>query len=80
MALHRSPPWTCSGRGRDGVRTEDIGYLTTPVRLDEWIATVRTRYAFLAALDPDEQRWAACNARHLHEVTTALAALDAPSE
>jgi predicted nucleotidyltransferase component of viral defense system len=69
-------------RPRSGTefRTEDIGYLTTPVRLDEWIATVRTRYAFLADLDADEQRWAACNARHLHEVTTALAALDAPSE
>lgn len=55
-------------------RTEDIGYLTTPVRIDEWIATVRTRYAFLAHLDADEHRWAACNARDLHEVTTALAA------
>ncbi|WP_019874482.1 nucleotidyl transferase AbiEii/AbiGii toxin family protein [Sporichthya polymorpha] len=67
-------------RTRTDFRTEDIGYLTTPVRIDEWIATVRTRYAFLADLDADEQRWAACNARHLHEVTAALAALHAPSE
>lgn len=37
-------------------RTEDIGYLRTPVRIDEWIATVRTRYAFLAHLEPDERR------------------------
>ncbi len=56
-------------------RTEDIGYLTTPVRVDEWIATVRTRYAFLAQLDADERRWTACNARDLHEVTAALASV-----
>jgi predicted nucleotidyltransferase component of viral defense system len=31
-------------------RQEDIGYLTKPVRLDEWIATVRSGYAFVARL------------------------------
>jgi len=54
-------------------RREDIGYLTRPVRLKEWIATVRSRYDFLALLDGDEQRWAQCNERDLHEVETALA-------
>ena len=44
-------------------RQEDIGYLTKPVRLKEWIATVRSRYAFIAHLEVDEQRWA----RHHHE-------------
>lgn len=53
-------------------RREDIGYLTRPVRLNEWIATIRDRYAFVAYLDADEQRWAQCNERDLHEVETAL--------
>jgi predicted nucleotidyltransferase component of viral defense system len=51
---------------------EDIGYLTKPVRLKEWIETVRSRYAFIARLDADEQRWAQCNERDHHEVDTAL--------
>ena len=49
------------------------------MRVDEWLTTVRTRYAFLADFDEDERRWAGCNARHLHEVTTALASLRASS-
>jgi len=52
---------------------EDIGYLTRPVRLDEWIATVRSRYAFIAQLDANERRWAACNERDLYEINQALA-------
>lgn len=55
-------------------RREDIGYLTKPIRIEEWIATVRTRYAFLTQLDADERRWVECNARYQQEVTTALAA------
>jgi len=54
-------------------RQEDIGYLTKPVRLKEWIATVRSRYAFIAHLDADEQRWAQCNERDHREVDMALA-------
>ena len=53
-------------------RREDIGYLTKPIRIKEWIAVVRGRYAFLAQLDADERRWAECNGRHEQEVTTAL--------
>jgi len=56
-------------------RQEDIGYLTKPVRLDEWIATVRSRYAFVARLDADERRWIECNERDLYEVHTALASM-----
>lgn len=52
---------------------EDIGYLTRPVRVDEWLAAVRTRYAFLTDLTADERRWAEGNARYLKEVTAALA-------
>ena len=58
-------------------RREDIGYLTRPVRLAEWIAIIRSRYAFLAHLDADEQRWAQCNERDLHDVETALASFRA---
>ena len=54
-------------------RQEDIGYLTKPVRLKEWIATVRSRYAFIGHLEADEQRWAQCNERDQREVDTALA-------
>ena len=41
--------------------------------MDEWIAIVRSRYAFIAQLDGDEQRWAECNEKDLYEVNTALA-------
>ena len=51
---------------------EDIGYLTQPVRMDEWIATVRARYAFLADLDDDEQRWCQCDRRDEYAVTSEL--------
>lgn len=54
-------------------RREDIGFLTRPVRIDEWITTVRTRYAFIAELDADERRWVECNQRDLYDVDTALA-------
>lgn len=53
-------------------RSEDIGYLTRPVRISEWITMVRVRYAFLTDLDTDERRWADCNERDLYEVETAL--------
>lgn len=55
---------------------EDIGYLTKPVRIDEWIATVRTRYAFLADLDTDEYRWTRCNGSDRYEVETTLATIE----
>jgi uncharacterized protein len=51
---------------------EDVGYLTQPVRMTEWIKTVRTRYAFLSDLSADERRWATCNARDSHEVDSVL--------
>jgi uncharacterized protein len=52
---------------------EDIGYLTKPIRLDQWIATVRSRYDFITQLDADERRWIDCNERDLYEVDKALA-------
>jgi len=64
-------------RDESEFRREDIGYLTKPVRLKDWIAIIRSRYAFLADLDADKQRWAQCNERDLHEVETALASFRA---
>lgn len=58
-------------------RQEDIGYLTKPVRLDEWIATVRSRYDFITRLDADERRWVDCNERDRYEIERALASFRA---
>lgn len=51
---------------------EDIGYLTKPVRIADWIATVRSRYEFLTDLESDERRWVACNERDHYDVDQAL--------
>jgi hypothetical protein len=53
------------------------GYLTKPVRLDEWIDAVRSRYAFITQLDADERRWVDCKERDLYEVEKALASFRA---
>jgi hypothetical protein len=62
-------------RTADEFSREDIGYLTRPVAVREWIETVRERYGFLRQMSDDEQRWAQCNVRHDWEVSQALAAL-----
>jgi uncharacterized protein len=61
-------------------RQEDIGYLTKPVRLEEWIAAVRSRYDFVTQLDADERRWVDCNERDLYEVEKALTSFRAHDE
>jgi predicted nucleotidyltransferase component of viral defense system len=61
-------------RSVDEFREEDIGYLTKPVRIAEWIMTVRERYSFVSDLDEDETRWAACNERDRREVEAQLSA------
>jgi len=62
-------------RTADEFAREDIGYLTKPVAVSEWIETVRDRYGFLRTMTEDEQRWAQCNVRHDWEVSQALKAL-----
>lgn len=49
-----------------------IGVLTQPTDVPGWEAKVRERFAFLAALDEDEKRFATCNARELSEVQALL--------
>ena len=51
---------------------ESIGKLTRPVDVDGWERHVRQRFAFLADLDEDEQRWIRCDPRHRHEIDTAI--------
>ncbi|MCI1691652.1 MAG: nucleotidyl transferase AbiEii/AbiGii toxin family protein [Actinomyces sp.] len=65
-----------AARTSSDFRPEDIGYLTKPVRIDEWIATVRTHYAFLADFDADEYRWTQCNGGDRYEVETTLATIE----
>lgn len=59
-------------RSANAFRPEDIGYLTQPVKIAEWIDVVSTRYAFLADVDAEESRYLACNARDLYDVETEL--------
>lgn len=54
-------------------RPEDIGYLTQPVRITEWINTVRARYSFLADVSDEEARILQCNGRDLYLVESELA-------
>lgn len=51
---------------------ESIGKLTRPIDLTAWERSVRARFGFLADLDDDEKRWAACDPRHRHEVDLAI--------
>jgi uncharacterized protein len=59
---------------------DSIGVLTRPVEVERWEARVRERFQFLAELDEDEQRWAACDERHRREIDPALASLPNPRE
>lgn len=52
---------------------ESIGVLTQPIDIEGWEHRVRQRFQFLADLDTDEQRWAACDPRDRAGVETALA-------
>jgi len=52
--------------------SEDIGYLTKPVDLPNWITRVETRYRFLADLLEDERTWCEVNGRSAYAVDHAL--------
>lgn len=59
-------------RSQEDFAPESIGKLTRPVDLAAWEARVRERFGFLADLDPDERRWAACDPRHRAEIEAAV--------
>ena len=58
-----------------GLESEDIGLLTQPVEPQKWLAYVGSRYAFVAALDPEEQRVATCNPGDRYMVSELVRAL-----
>lgn len=54
--------------------SEDIGLLTQPVNVVEWLSHVRARYAFVTQLDPVERRVAHCDPGDRTEVSQLVAA------
>lgn len=69
------PGEVLGARSASDFRPEDIGYLTQPVRIAEWIDVVSSRYAFLADVDADESGYLACNVRDLYAVEEQLRTL-----
>lgn len=51
------------------IRPESIGFLIEPAEIAPWEKEFRDRYAFLAELDGEDRRWAACNPRDKYEFT-----------
>ena len=66
------PEEVLRARSPSDFRPEDIGYLTQPVRIAEWIDVVCSRYALLAEVDVEESRYLSCNARDLYAVEEHL--------
>ena len=59
---------------RSDFQEEAIGFLTSPVTIDEWVAAVRRRYAFLRDVDDVEKALLAMNPRDRYQVDTLVAA------
>jgi uncharacterized protein len=74
-----NPDEILRARARADFQEEAIGFLTTPVEIDEWIAAVRRRYTFLRDVDDVEQPLLAANPRDVYTVDTLVAAYRAPS-
>jgi len=55
--------------------SEDIGLLTHPVDPAAWLAAVRSRYAFVTALDPVERRIARRQQGDRYDVSLLVAEL-----
>lgn len=55
--------------------SEDIGLLTQPVEPATWLATVRSRYAFVTKTDVVESRLVRCSPGDRYEVSQLVAAL-----
>lgn len=53
---------------------DSLGILIHSVDLDAIAARIQRRYGFLAELDDEEARWAACDQRHRGEILRAIAA------
>jgi hypothetical protein len=66
------PADVLTARKESEFAADSIGKLTRPVDIPGWEQRVRSRYGFLADLDADEQKWAACDPRHRGEVEAAI--------
>jgi hypothetical protein len=73
-ALRPATCSACAGRP-SSCPTPWASWPTRSVCLTEWEERVRRRFGFLAELDEEEQRWAACDERHRAEVRAAVQAL-----
>jgi predicted nucleotidyltransferase component of viral defense system len=60
---------------RRRLTSEDIGLLTQPVDPVNWLARVRSRYAFVTSIDKVEERVARCNPGDRYEVSQLVEAL-----
>ncbi len=67
------PEETLRPRARAEFKEEAIGFLTSPVNVDEWIADVRRRYALLREVDDAEKPLQAANPRDRHHADTLIA-------
>jgi predicted nucleotidyltransferase component of viral defense system len=68
------PDEVLRARARSDFQEEAIGFLTSPVTIDEWVAAVRRRYAFLRDVDDVEKALLAMNPRDRYQVDTLVAA------
>jgi len=59
-------------RARSEFQEEAIGFLTSPIAIDEWIAAVRKRYVFLRDVDDVEQVLLAANPRDSRTVQALI--------
>jgi len=60
-------------RSRKEFQEEAIGFLTSPIEIDEWIEAVRKRYAFLRNVDDIEQHLLSANPRDSWTVQSLIA-------
>ncbi len=67
-----NPEEVLRARTRAHFIEEDIGFLTTPVEIDRWIADVRRRYAFLRNVDEAEKQLLAANPRDDYTVEALI--------
>jgi predicted nucleotidyltransferase component of viral defense system len=59
-------------RARGEFQEEAIGFLTSPIAIDEWIAAVRKRYVFLRDVDDVEKGLLAANPRDARAVQALI--------
>ena len=59
-------------KGQSDFLPEDIGFLVGKVDIPLWLKQVYDRFSFLGKPTDEEERWAQCNPRDMHEVRTKI--------